>query len=175
MTINDLSEGLKKSPLAFRTISEASDEVGVPPHVLRFWEGKFSNLRPLKRAGGRRLYRPQDIALLFGFKKLLQVDGLTIKGVQKLIKERGIQTVRDIGMDGSIDFFEADECVNDDVLENSETSNNHHAWEKLAQSVDSVSSDSLKPNPASGTILRRALARLEQARMILDNNVTSGE
>lgn len=98
--LNTLASG--KSPEAFRTISEASEEIGVPPHVLRFWEGKFSNLRPLKRAGGRRFYRPQDMAVLRGLKALLQDDGYTIKGVQKLIKDNGIQSVRDrAGQTGS--------------------------------------------------------------------------
>jgi DNA-binding transcriptional MerR regulator len=80
-----------KSPEAFRTISEASDELGVPQHVLRFWETKFSFIRPMKRAGGRRFYRPQDIVVLAAIRRLLHVDGYTIKGVQKLHKEHGLK------------------------------------------------------------------------------------
>jgi len=80
-----------KSPNAFRTISEAAEEVGAPQHVLRFWETKFSFVTPLKRAGGRRFYRPQDIVLLKAVKRLLHEDGLTIKGVQRLHREQGVK------------------------------------------------------------------------------------
>jgi len=80
-----------KGPQAFRTISEAADELGVPQHVLRFWETKFSFIRPMKRAGGRRFYRPQDISVLRGVRALLHKDGYTIKGVQRLHKELGVK------------------------------------------------------------------------------------
>lgn len=80
-----------KTPDAFRTISEAADEIGVPQHVLRFWETKFSFVRPMKRAGGRRFYRPQDIAVLRGVRVLLHDEGYTIKGVQRLHKEQGVR------------------------------------------------------------------------------------
>jgi DNA-binding transcriptional MerR regulator len=82
-----------KGPEAFRTISEAAEELGVPQHVLRFWETKFSFIRPMKRAGGRRFYRPQDIAVLSGVRALLHVEGYTIKGVQRLHKEQGMKRV----------------------------------------------------------------------------------
>jgi DNA-binding transcriptional MerR regulator len=78
-----------KGPDAFRSISEAADEVGVPQHVLRFWETKFSFIRPMKRAGGRRFYRPGDIAVLAQVRRLLHDEGYTIKGVQKLHRELG--------------------------------------------------------------------------------------
>jgi DNA-binding transcriptional MerR regulator len=84
-----------KGPQAFRTISEAADELGVPQHVLRFWETRFSFIRPMKRAGGRRFYRPQDIAVLAGVQALLHRDGLTIKAVQMLQKERGTKALLD--------------------------------------------------------------------------------
>ena len=80
---------VQKSASAFRTISEVSGELGVPQHVLRFWETKFTQLRPMKRAGGRRYYRPEDVRLLFGIQKFLYEDGYTIRGVQKLLRERG--------------------------------------------------------------------------------------
>ncbi|HEY9233659.1 MULTISPECIES: MerR family transcriptional regulator [Phenylobacterium] len=82
---------MAKGPDAFRTISEAADELNVPQHVLRFWETKFSFIRPMKRAGGRRFYRPQDIAILRGVRTLLHDAGYTIKGVQKLHKEQGLR------------------------------------------------------------------------------------
>ena len=80
---------MAKGPEAFRSISEAADELGVPQHVLRFWETKFSFVRPMKRAGGRRFYRPQDIAVLAEVRRLLHDEGYTIKGVQKLHRELG--------------------------------------------------------------------------------------
>jgi DNA-binding transcriptional MerR regulator len=80
-----------KGPDAFRTISEAADELHVPQHVLRFWETKFSFIKPMKRAGGRRFYRPADIAVLRGVRRLLHDEGYTIKGVQKLHREQGIK------------------------------------------------------------------------------------
>jgi len=82
-----------KGPDAFRTISEASDELGVPQHVLRFWETKFSFIRPMKRAGGRRFYRPQDLEVLRGVRGLLHDQGYTIKGVQRLHKEQGLRVL----------------------------------------------------------------------------------
>lgn len=76
-----------KSAGAFKTISEVSGETGVPQHVLRFWEAKFSQLRPLKRGGGRRYYRPEDVQLLQRIRRLLHEEGYTIKGVQKVLRE----------------------------------------------------------------------------------------
>jgi DNA-binding transcriptional MerR regulator len=84
---------LSKGPNAFRTISEAADEIGVPQHVLRFWETKFSFIRPMKRAGGRRFYRPQDIVVLKGIRTLLYDQGYKIEGVQKLHREQGVKRV----------------------------------------------------------------------------------
>ena len=78
-----------KSPEAFRTISEVSEDLSLPQHVLRFWETKFIQIKPIKRGGGRRYYRPEDIRLLRGIKSLLYNDGYTIRGVQKVIKESG--------------------------------------------------------------------------------------
>ena len=78
-----------KSPEAFRTISEVSKDLSLPQHVLRFWETKFVQIKPIKRGGGRRYYRPEDVMLLKGIKSLLYKDGYTIRGVQKVIKENG--------------------------------------------------------------------------------------
>ncbi len=85
-----VSRGAKeKTPSAFRTISEVADELDVPQHVLRFWETKFTQIKPLKRGGGRRYYRPEDVALLKRIHNLLYTEGYTIKGVQKLLKGQG--------------------------------------------------------------------------------------
>ncbi|HXG79185.1 MAG TPA: MerR family transcriptional regulator [Methyloceanibacter sp.] len=80
---------MDKAPEAFRTISEVAEELEVPKHVLRFWEAKFSQLKPMKRGGGRRYYRPEDVALLRGIRFLLYNDGYTIRGVQKILREHG--------------------------------------------------------------------------------------
>jgi DNA-binding transcriptional MerR regulator len=87
---------LKKAPNAFRTISEVADELHIPQHVLRFWESKFSQVKPLKRGGGRRYYRPDDIALLRRISDLLYIQGYTIKGVQRLLREGGGRLSDDI-------------------------------------------------------------------------------
>jgi DNA-binding transcriptional MerR regulator len=84
---------IDKAPAAFRTISEVAVELDVPQHVLRFWESKFAQLRPLKRGGGRRYYRPEDVELLRGIRRLLYGDGYTIKGVQKLLREQGARAL----------------------------------------------------------------------------------
>ena len=84
---------MDKSPDAFRTISEVAEWLDTPAHVLRFWESKFTQVKPVKRAGGRRYYRPADMRLLGGIKKLLHDDGMTIKGVQKVLREQGIKHV----------------------------------------------------------------------------------
>ena len=87
-----------KSPGAFRTISEVSNDLEVPPHVLRFWETKFPQIKPLKRGGGRRYYRPEDVALLRQIRQLLYNDGYTIKGVQRLIKEGALKNTAQLGV-----------------------------------------------------------------------------
>jgi DNA-binding transcriptional MerR regulator len=89
-----------KAPEAFRTISEVATELDVPQHVLRFWESRFAQIRPVKRAGGRRYYRPDDVDLLRGIRALLYTDGYTIKGVQKILRTQGARSVAEIGRNG---------------------------------------------------------------------------
>jgi DNA-binding transcriptional MerR regulator len=89
----DTNAPLEKSPEAYRTIREVADSLDLPQHVLRFWETRFPQIRPLKRAGGRRYYRPDDIQRLKLIKRLLYEEGYTIKGVQKLFKEQGVQAL----------------------------------------------------------------------------------
>lgn len=86
---------MDKAPEAFRTISEVADDLEVPKHVLRFWEAKFAHLKPMKRGGGRRYYRPEDVALLRGIRLLLYNEGYTIRGVQKILKQHGPRYVMD--------------------------------------------------------------------------------
>ena len=85
---------MDKAAEAFRTIGEVADELDVPKHVLRFWEGKFPQIRPMKRGGGRRYYRPEDMELLRGIRHLLHAEGYTIKGVQKILREQGVDQVK---------------------------------------------------------------------------------
>ena len=99
----DTGRRLRKSPDAFRTISEVATDLDVPQHVLRFWESKFSQIKPLKRGGGRRYYRPEDVDLLRGIRHLLYTEGYTIKGVQKLLREKGAKAIVDSGRQLSAD------------------------------------------------------------------------
>jgi DNA-binding transcriptional MerR regulator len=89
----EANAAMEKSPEAYRTIREVADSLDLPQHVLRFWETRFPQIRPLKRAGGRRYYRPDDIDRLRLIKRLLYDEGYTIKGVQKLFKEQGVQAL----------------------------------------------------------------------------------
>ena len=114
-----------KSPEAFRTISEVSKDLSLPQHVLRFWETKFIQIKPIKRGGGRRYYRPEDVEILKGIKNLLYNDGYTIRGVQKVIKENG---TRKILLKSSKvqtkSFTESENQHNDELLSGS---NNHYS------------------------------------------------
>jgi DNA-binding transcriptional MerR regulator len=86
-----------KSPEAFRTISEVAEMLDIPQHVLRFWESRFAHIKPIKRAGGRRFYRPEDVDLLRGIRTLLYHEGYTIKGVQKILREKGVRYAAEVG------------------------------------------------------------------------------
>jgi len=87
---------LDKAPDAFRTISEVADDLDIPQHVLRFWETRFAQIKPMKRSGGRRYYRPDDVDLLKGIRRLLYGEGYTIRGVQRILKEHGIKSVQSL-------------------------------------------------------------------------------
>src|SRR5205807_8240282 len=92
---------VEKAPGAFRTISEVAQELEIPQHVLRFWESRFREIRPMKRGGGRRYYRPEDVALLRGIRHLLYGEGYTIRGVQRLLKEQGQRFVQSVWQPGA--------------------------------------------------------------------------
>ena len=144
---------MTKGPQAFRTISEASDELGVPQHVLRFWETKFSFIRPMKRAGGRRFYRPQDLMVLKGVRILLHDDGYTIKGVQRLHKEQGVKRLL-AAADGLAELStEVLGAVNQDV-----------ATAAIGQHLDAESEQRL----------REALGALEAAKARLARALSGG-
>ncbi|HEX5779211.1 MAG TPA: MerR family transcriptional regulator [Xanthobacteraceae bacterium] len=94
---------MEKGPDAFRTISEVAEDLDLPQHVLRFWETRFAQIKPLKRGGGRRYYRPDDIDLLRGIRHLLYGDGYTIRGVQQILREQGVRHVQSIGRSAEVD------------------------------------------------------------------------
>jgi DNA-binding transcriptional MerR regulator len=113
---------LDKSPDAFRTISEAAEELDLPQHVLRFWETRFATIKPLKRGGGRRYYRPEDVMLLRGIRHLLYDQGFTIKGVQRILKEQGPRYVIAVGEGRPVDEIiplieDAEEAADEAVVE----------------------------------------------------------
>src|SRR5437588_11742873 len=91
---------VEKAPGAFRTISEVATELEVPQHVLRFWESRFREIKPMKRGGGRRYYRPDDVSLLKGIRHLLYGEGYAIRGVQRILKEHGVSSVQSVSQPG---------------------------------------------------------------------------
>ena len=105
---------MEKSPEAFRTIREVAEAMELPQHVLRFWETRFPQIRPLKRAGGRRYYRPDDVERLKLIKRLLYDEGYTIKGVQKLFKEQGVQNLATAAFEARLPFEPADASATGD-------------------------------------------------------------
>lgn len=108
----------EKAPDAFRTISEVADELDLPQHVLRFWESRFREIKPMKRGGGRRYYRPDDIDLLRGIRHLLYGEGYTIRGVQRILREQGIKFVQAVWEEGAVQPPHG--AVDDDTVEESE-------------------------------------------------------
>ncbi|MBR0796120.1 MerR family transcriptional regulator [Bradyrhizobium jicamae] len=109
---------MDKAPDAFRTISEVADELDIPQHVLRFWETRFAQIKPMKRSGGRRYYRPDDVDLLKGIRRLLYGEGYTIRGVQRILKEHGIKSVQGIAdHSASVSFGAVEEAVGHSMAE----------------------------------------------------------
>ena len=107
---------MDKAPDAFRTISEVAAELDIPQHVLRFWETRFAQIKPMKRSGGRRYYRPDDVDLLRGIRRLLYGEGYTIRGVQRILKEHGIKSVQSLTDNSAPSFGEIEEAALSSVL-----------------------------------------------------------
>ncbi|KIC44604.1 MerR family transcriptional regulator [Ruegeria sp. ANG-S4] len=142
---------MSKSPDAFRTISEVADWLGVQAHVLRFWESRFSQVKPVKRAGGRRYYRPNDMKLLGGIKKLLHDDGVTIKGVQRILREQGVAHVASLSP--SLDDPVADATAQDSTVVPF-AANPPAAGEQIRmdlQDTDGQGSEPVAPAPDTGS------------------------
>jgi len=141
---------MSKSADAFRTISEVAEWLDLPTHVLRFWESKFSQIKPVKRAGGRRYYRPRDMQLIGGLKKLLHDDGMTIRGAQKLLKENGVQHVIDLsppleaGLEAEIEPNETDTEAPVEMIDITADIETDAAQE--TKQVDDVQKPTTRPN-----------------------------
>ena len=168
---------MDKSPDAFRTISEVADDLDLPQHVLRFWETRFTHIKPLKRGGGRRYYRPDDVELLKGIRQLLYGQGYTIKGVQRILKEGGIRSVQAIGRGEKPAGLPAAAAVSDHddgqaVLESPDeegtASNGLSATprERAASPVDGAGAGRIAPEHAAR--LRSALDDLAECERLLD-------
>lgn len=140
---------MTKSPDAFRTISEVADDLGLPQHVLRFWETRFSQIKPMKRGGGRRYYRPEDMDLLGGIQFLLYEKGYTIKGVQRILKDSGNKYVIAAGKGEDLTAF-----TNSQTSQTAQKQSAHHATEsgdgKVAVSVNDVIESNAKPAKNKG-------------------------
>src|SRR6187401_2066010 len=107
-----------KAPDAFRTISEVAEELDIPHHVLRFWETRFAQIKPMKRSGGRRYYRPDVVDLLKGIRRLLYGEGYTIRGVQRILKEHGIKSVQGIAdQNAAVSFGAVEEAIGASLME----------------------------------------------------------
>ena len=109
---------MEKAPDAFRTISEVAADLDIPQHVLRFWETRFAQIKPMKRSGGRRYYRPDDVDLLRGIRRLLYGEGYTIRGVQRILKEHGIASVQRLADGSAVASFGAiEEVIGQSIME----------------------------------------------------------
>ncbi len=112
---------MDKAPDAFRTISEVAADLDIPQHVLRFWETRFAQIKPMKRSGGRRYYRPDDVDLLKGIRRLLYGEGYTIRGVQRILKEHGIKSVQGLAdSSAAVSFGAIEEALGQSLMEDGE-------------------------------------------------------
>lgn len=144
---------MSKSADAFRTIAEVADELDVAKHVLRFWENKFPHIRPMKRGGGRRYYRPEDMELLRGVRHLLHAEGYTIKGVQKILREQGVDGVKSYGRIATAEKPRSRK-VND-------------APDAANVARPAAVSKSRRPIAEPAEIISKAIAELEACRLLL--------
>ena len=114
---------MDKAPDAFRTISEVAEDLDIPQHVLRFWETRFAQIKPMKRSGGRRYYRPDDVDLLKGIRRLLYGEGYTIRGVQRILKEHGIKSVQGLAdSTTAVSFGAIEEAIGQSLVEDDKES-----------------------------------------------------
>jgi len=153
-----------KAPDAFRTISEVAGELELPQHVLRFWETRFPQIKPMKRGGGRRYYRPEDVDLLRGIRLLLYGEGFTIRGVQRLLKEKGVAFVVEVGQTGSVETVTSAEPEEmEDVEEEVE------AEEEEADAASAEDEPAPPPAPSAETVFRLAPERRRRMEVALND------
>jgi DNA-binding transcriptional MerR regulator len=172
---------LEKAPDAFRTISEVAEEINVPQHVLRFWESRFTQIKPLKRGGGRRYYRPDDIDLLRGVRYLLYGEGYTIRGVQRILREEGQSFVQGVWRAGAQQPPDAHEDREDAAGEQAlRRAQQGPSYFGLAPHVDSSSSSGLPARLRLGAgegrrKLQSALDELIACRKLIDAALSAGD
>lgn len=159
---------MDKSPEAFRTISEVATLLETPAHVLRFWESRFPQIRPVKRAGGRRYYRPNDVALLTGIKYLLHAEGMTIRGVQKVLRDHGVRHVAGlIGAEISDVELDAEAALNAALAANfAEHAGDDMAGDATPERAESATIVALETALTRGDGARRSFAPTTTATVI---------
>jgi DNA-binding transcriptional MerR regulator len=186
---------LDKAPDAFRTISEVAEELDIPQHVLRFWETRFAQIKPMKRSGGRRYYRPDDVDLLKGIRRLLYGEGYTIRGVQRILKEHGIKSVQGLAdQTSAVTFGAVEEAIGLSLQEpeegetptvDAEAEDEDYETEEKEIDYRFVDTDDdgillpfakAKPGPsdADRERLERVLQDLVACRQLLDNAMKDG-
>lgn len=186
---------MDKAPDAFRTISEVAEELDIPQHVLRFWETRFAQIKPMKRSGGRRYYRPDDVDLLKGIRRLLYGEGYTIRGVQRILKEHGIKSVQGLADQASaVSFGAVEEAIGLSLMEPEEgetptvdvDDEDYETDDEKEIDYRFVETDedgivlplmSAKPGSIAGPDrerLERALQELVACRELLDNALKDG-
>ena len=194
---------MDKAPDAFRTISEVADDLDIPQHVLRFWETRFAQIKPMTRSGGRRYYRPDDVDLLKGIRRLLYGEGYTIRGVQRILKEHGIKSVQGIAdQNAAVSFGAVEEAIGLSLQEPDEgetpaVDSDDEDYESEDKGIDyrfldpdedgiltpfgkgkpAAAAHSEGPGPVRGPDrerLERVLAELIACRQLLDNALKDG-
>lgn len=149
---------MDKAPDAFRTISEVADDLDVPQHVLRFWETRFAQIKPMKRSGGRRYYRPDDVDLLRGIRQLLYGEGYTIRGVQRILREQGIRTVQNVALGGAVPAADAA-----DAADTEEAAPEVEAFDEAESADTSAPRVELQESRDDSRLSRDDVRRLEAA------------
>jgi DNA-binding transcriptional MerR regulator len=169
---------LDKAPDAFRTISEVADDLKVPQHVLRFWESRFSQIKPMKRAGGRRYYRPDDVDLLRGIHHLLYGEGYTIRGVQRILRDQGLKFVQSVWLPNAEQpahgHFDDDDV--EDAAELDAEESPHTAPHPVQHARTQAASSSARPAMSREDFrkLQAALFELGECRRLLDGVMPEG-